>query len=86
MPATWCQTFHGTPGPESAGEPVFLPGDDGFSYAFAQCEVEDHSGTSRRGVHVEQTHHSLSSMESFRLVVAQLLTKVRAAVRAIQFG
>ncbi len=86
MPATWCQTFHGTPEPESAGEPEFLPGNDGFSGAFAQCEVEDHFGTRRRGGPVQQTHYSLSSMESFRLVVAQLLTKLRVGVRAVQFG
>jgi hypothetical protein len=45
MPAMWRQAFHRAPGPESAGEPEFLPGNDGFSYGFAQCEVEDHFGT-----------------------------------------
>jgi hypothetical protein len=82
----WCQAFHGTPEPGLADEPDFLPGNDGFSYAFAQCEVEDHCGTSRRGGLVERTYHSLRSMESFRLVVAQLLTKLRVGIRAVQFS
>jgi len=64
-------------------EPEFLSGNDGFSHGFAQCEVMDHFGTSRRGGHVEQT---LSSLESFRLVVAQPLTKLRVGVRAVRFG
>jgi hypothetical protein len=73
MPAMWCRAFHGAPGPEAAGEPEFLPGNDGFSYAFAQCEVEDRFGTSRRRGFVGQTYHSLtvSSIEPFQTALAQ---------------
>ena|SRR5271155_2123384 len=73
MPAMWRQAFHGTPRPGLANEPEFHPGNDGFSCAFAQCEVEDHFGTNRRGGLVEQTYHSLtvSSIGPFQTALAQ---------------
>jgi hypothetical protein len=90
MPAMWCQAFHGTPGPEAAGEPEFLPGNDGFSYAFAQCEVEDHFGTSQRGGFVGQSYHSLtvSSIEPFQMALAQPVngqTVQRAVCSSVDF-
>lgn len=71
MLATLRRTFHEMPGLVTAREDEIFPGNDGFSYAFAQCEVTGRFRAIRRGGRVEDLYYSLGTMRFFRTALAQ---------------
>jgi hypothetical protein len=72
MPAMWFRAFRGCPRLEAAGETETLSGNDGFSPAFAQCEVDDRFRPNRPRGREQKTFYSLGSRESCGCAAAML--------------